>query len=112
MNKFSERRLVENEVIFREANKSVQQYAQEINDGDRKVPFFCECSNALCRDRILMSAKKYGDQHKNKQQFMVLPSHETPQIEKVVKREKNFFVLEKLVKVPSLEEIDSAISPH
>jgi hypothetical protein len=111
MDKLSERRLVENEVIFREANKSVQEFAEQINDGDRKVPFFCECSNAFCRDKILLSAKMYGKQHNDERHFIVLPGHEMSELERVIKKDKRFNIIEKMTEIPSPEEVDSALHP-
>jgi hypothetical protein len=106
MDEISERRLAENEVIFREANKNVQEFAESIGDSERILPFYCECSDETCRSKIKLSAKEFGQTHRNTQQFVVLPDHMNPDIEKKVNEAHGYFVVEKFMKAPGIQEID------
>lgn len=111
MNAFSERRLKENEVIFREANETVQQFIEEeTGHSGNVVPFYCECSRADCRQRIELTTGQYDDLHQNKKQFIVLAGHEIPEIEKIVFKQAGFNVVEKYGKVPSPQEINTALT--
>lgn len=110
MDEVSERRLVENEVIFRESNKHVQEFLEEEGGrSDTMVRFFCECANIDCRLRITLSLKVYKDLHKNKRHFIVVAGHELPEIEEVVKVGKGFRLVEKYMEPPSPESIDAAL---
>lgn len=107
----SERRLVENEVIFREVNKSVQQFADEEMDASSSTPlsFYCECANPDCTERIPMTAARYKELHVGKKLFVVLPGHVFPRVETVVKKEPDFQVVEKHFDPPKPEEITLAL---
>lgn len=109
MDKLSERRLVENETIFRQVNTSVAEFVEETSSPREPVRFYCECSNAACRERIELTPERYKQLHKNSLQFIALAGHETPEIERVVKEEKGFNVIEKFRTLPTQEELNEAI---
>jgi hypothetical protein len=110
MDKLSERRLKENEVIFQQANKGVADFVLEEKGGDPVIKFYCECSNMDCRERIPLRASKYSELHKNKRQFIALNGHEMPKIEKIVSKHEDFSVVEKYGDVPSVEDIDKTLT--
>jgi hypothetical protein len=100
MDKFSERRLVENELMFRAANRKVQQQVQK--DRNRyegtdktKLRFYCECSNFHCRGRISLTINEYQAATTNNREFVILPGHENKSVEKIVRTEDDFMVVEK-----------------
>jgi hypothetical protein len=110
MDKLSERRLKENEVIFQQANKGVADFILEEKGGDPVIKFYCECSNMDCRERISLKVSEYSELHKNKRHFIALKGHEMPKIEKTVSKHKGFSVVEKYGKIPSVEDIDKTLS--
>jgi hypothetical protein len=110
---FSEHRMAENEVIFREYNESVQKgfdelkkIAQEENDkwsipqSDTPVHFYCECSDENCRERVILLPSRYAEIHKRRDRFVVIPGHQTKTIERVIHKETGYYVVEKLVTPP------------
>jgi hypothetical protein len=110
MNKFSERRLKENEVIFQQANKGVAEFIAEEPGGQNKViRFYCECSNLDCRDRIPLTATEYSKLHKSERRFTALDGHEIPDIEKIISKHKGFSVIEKKGEIPSIKDIESIL---
>ncbi len=111
MDKLSERRLVENEVIFRESNKSIAEFIEETDAVAASTPlrFFCECSKTECRERIELSPEEYKELHQNNRQFIILVGHEMPKIEKVVEQKQGFNIIEKFMSPPSLEELNLAV---
>jgi hypothetical protein len=111
MNELSERRLVENEVIFRNANQNVQEFIEEEEGPDTTttLPFYCECSNTECVKRIRLTPRQYKDTHPKDSRFIVIPGHEILEIEKIVKKEPDYNVIEKFGKLPSAEEINIAL---
>lgn len=105
---FSERRLAENEVFFREANQNISKGFKELKDianeegdeewaknADEPINFYCECSNIKCRERIGLKPSEYENIHKNSSQFAVLPGHNIPEIERIVNSSENYLVVEK-----------------
>jgi hypothetical protein len=100
MNNFSERRLVENELMFRSANRKVEQHVTAertpySGPDQTKLRFYCECSNLDCRSRIIMTADEYHAVSPGRKEFIVIPGHENDDIEKIVKTTKLYCVVEK-----------------
>lgn len=91
-NPFSERRLVENEKVMEALNDRLARRVEEIRSDadagetgdDDEVAFFCECSDLACRGRIRMSPARFRRIHRDPALFIVLPGHETLQVESVV----------------------------
>jgi hypothetical protein len=111
MNKSSEHRLAEHEVIFRDANLYVANFIEDAQGKSIKtlLPFYCECSNKNCRERIELTPKNYKSLHGGIRQFIALKGHETPEIEKIVMRKKGFNVIEKFGDPPGIDVIKSAL---
>jgi hypothetical protein len=99
MENLSERRLVENEMLFRSTNREVQRRVKRDRHGDEpdgvKLHFYCECSRFYCRDRIKLTVDEYEVATVNEKQFIVLPGHENMTVEKVVSRANGYVVVEK-----------------
>lgn len=111
-----EKRLAENELVFRQTNEEVQRGLRElrehaIEDGHASIAvrediplyFFCECANERCDKRILLPANTYRDIHQNSSQFVVLPGHNVPEVERIVARTPEYMIVEKNI---SPSEID------
>lgn len=109
----SERRLAENEVMFRLNNEQVTQgltalkqaavsegHDELARDVDLPLYFYCECSDEKCRKRILLKPSEYDELHQNNSQFVLVPGHEVPEIERVVFRSDTFIVVEKFITPP------------
>lgn len=109
----SERRLAENELIFRQANQKVSQSfahlkssVEEGKDGDwlpdleATIHFFCECSDEKCRQRIKLKQSKYEELHQNGSQFVLLPGHNHPKVERVMQSTDDYIVVEKYIAPP------------
>jgi hypothetical protein len=105
--------LVENEVVFRQANETVQKGFAQLNkiaeeDGqepiahDETMPlhFYCECSDENCQQRIAIRTKTYTAIHEKRDQFIILPEHNTQSLERVVRKTPSYWVVEKFA-VPS-----------
>lgn len=93
------RRLIENEVLFRRANQKIGQLIEEAfptkASREPRLYFYCECSNEACKERIILSPKKFRKLHANQRQFLIKPGHELLKIERVVKKTKHYFIVEK-----------------
>lgn len=115
---YSERRLVENEVVFRQRNEQITKDLEALQKAaeseghdsiaqnakyDSGVPlhFYCECSDENCRQRIVLKPKEYSELHANSSQFIVIPGHHVPKIERVVLTTGNYEVVEKYITPPA-----------
>jgi hypothetical protein len=109
----SERRMAENEVVFRGYNEQVQkgfdklkQLAKEdgqeklLHTDDISLQFYCECSDENCRKRVKLPPNRYNEIHERRDHFVIIPGHEMKSIEHVIARQKDFWIVEKFVTPP------------
>lgn len=104
----SERRLIENEMIFRRANERAGDDLDEldarhieddspelIRTDDFLLHFICECSDEDCNVRIPVRLSVYQKIHENRNAFIIKLKHQVKKIEKVVLTEDDYSVVEK-----------------
>ena len=89
-----ERRLAQNEALFREVNERVEAVAHQLGT-DVPYEFVCECANADCTFRVQISLRTYEAIRSDPKQFVVLPLHYTPEVEDVVAEEDAYWVVRK-----------------
>jgi hypothetical protein len=89
-----ERRLAENEALFREVNERVETLAHQLGPN---VPyeFLCECANADCTFRIELPLSIYQSVRADARQFVVLPLHYTPEVEDLIVEKDTYWVVRK-----------------
>ena len=110
----SERRMAENEVMFREFNEKVQHDFEElkkiavehdqthfVEENDIPLHFYCECSDKDCQQRIVIKPSRYTDIHTKRDRFIILPNHDVPNIEQVVSKEPSYWIVEKYLPPPA-----------
>jgi len=108
MDKPSQRRLAENEVIFRLYNESVQQRIDAFNKeaaeqgaapleirGEEPLYFYCECSDESCNKRIRITLNDYNRIHKARDMFTIICGHEIKEFEDVIAQEEGYCVAKK-----------------
>jgi hypothetical protein len=108
----SERRLAENELIFRQANQKVQKSLKRLQQLAAKednpelyahkgdVHFYCECADEKCSQRIALSPSEYEELHQNRSQFILIPGHEVVEVERVLFETPRYEVVEKYAAPP------------
>jgi hypothetical protein len=114
----SEIRWAENEVVFRKANENVaknvvstktiaeEENQQEFIKGmdDLALLFYCECADEKCRERISLTPKEYAEQHRNSSQFILMPGHHIPTVERIVFEGDKYIIVEKYMTPPKNAE--------
>ena len=90
-----EKRLAQNETLFRSVNERVEELAASSGDDEHHFEFFCECSNAACNLLLPMTVSEYESVRKNPRHFVVAAGHELPEVETVVVRERTYQVVTK-----------------
>jgi hypothetical protein len=102
-----EQRLAENELIFREVNERVRAIATAHGADEHVYEFYCECSNAECTFQVKATLAEYEAVRANPARFLIAPAHALPEIEIVVERGDEWWVVEKQGEAAQLaEEVD------
>lgn len=110
MSDLSERRFIENEVMFKNINAQISRFVTDgASQPDKLIPFYCECSNRDCRLRIKLTPGEYRQQHKNKRFFVVRKGHDLPEVETIIDKKQNYYLVEKNIVSPLLADIDSSL---
>jgi hypothetical protein len=94
------RRLAENERLIQQINETAELVALDEAGGEEdgaeaEVEFYCACGRRACYETILLTAAEYEEIHRTSNRFIVVPGHETPEIEVVVERHNSFNVVAK-----------------
>jgi hypothetical protein len=91
-----EERLARNEAVFREVNERIQALQETSStDPEEEIDFLCECGNEECTETVQMTLAEYEDVRNDATQFVVLPGHETPEVERVTDANARFRVVRK-----------------
>ena len=104
----TERRQIENEMIFRRANEKVGDDLDEIDANhiednnphlirqeDLLLEFRCECSDENCEVRLPVKLSVYREVHENRSSFIIKLKHQVDAIEEVIKTEDEYAVVRK-----------------
>jgi hypothetical protein len=89
-----EERLAENEAIFREVNDRIAEVSDRFEL--ERVTAICECATAECTQRFELSRSDYDTVRSTGIQFVVVPGHEQPDIERVIERRPDYLLVEKV----------------
>jgi hypothetical protein len=98
-----EERIARNEAIFRVGNERMNQWEERHEDGVRER-YFCECADAECREKVELTASQYEYVRSNSRWFVVIPGHETPDVEEVIDRHDGWNLIEKHANVTNIVE--------
>jgi hypothetical protein len=93
-----EERLAGNEALFREVNERVAEVVEqfvEVEATAEPFQFSCECANPTCTEQITMTLVEYEAVRTTPTRFAVAHGHEAPEVERVVERLPDYFVVEK-----------------
>jgi hypothetical protein len=109
----NQRKMAENEVVFRQANekalKEIEEFnrsarengdADLVNDSDIRLHFFCECFDENCHERIKLTISQYKKIHRNSSQFAVINGHHNAEIERIVADNGHYLIVEKYLTPP------------
>ena len=90
-----ERRVVENESIFRDVNERIQHGHVEF-ELEGLQDFLCECGDAACTARIRLTRDEYEALRSNPRAFAIVPGHDDPCVEDVVENRGRYAIVEKV----------------
>jgi hypothetical protein len=89
-------RYASNEAAYRRVNERIRRFEES---GDNRVPmtFLCECAEGACIDHVQISLEDYRRVRQDAPRFIIAPEHDAPELELVVERRPDYWVVEKHV---------------
>jgi hypothetical protein len=81
------------EAIFREVNEAIAKTAEGFEA--KHAEFVCECADPDCAHRVKATLDDYENVRADGTHFMLVPGHEEPSVERIVRRSGDFNVVEK-----------------
>jgi hypothetical protein len=89
-------RAAQNEAVFRRVNERLEDVNEAFQIATDKAEFVCECARIECAERVEMTLSKYEAVRRVPTHFLVKPEHVLPKEERVVERQAQYAVVEKV----------------
>ena len=90
-----QRRIGENEAIFRSVNEMVRPVEPTW------MRILCECGDGTCRDHIVIAQDAYSRVRERATLFLIRPGHQFVETENVVSKHLEYWIVEKLPGLPA-----------
>jgi hypothetical protein len=90
-----ERRVGENEAIFRAVNEEVRGLGATLSSTLDAMRIVCECGDAGCVEHVLVRPGDYAGVREDPTRFIVVPGHEITETEHVLERHDGYLVVQK-----------------
>jgi hypothetical protein len=101
-------RIAKNEVVMRAANREIQHAEEEVGNGSQgRFEVLCECGREDCDGMLSLTIAEYEEIHREHDRFVVLPGHNSPQIERVVEERGGYLVVDKFGEAEQIAEDES-----
>jgi hypothetical protein len=84
-----------NEAFFREVNERIEDVGTALVPDDAPLEFLCECDDPECGEKVSATRAEYEAIRAVATHFVVVPGHEDPDVEHVVRQTERFLVVEK-----------------
>lgn len=88
------RNIVQEESVLRRVNQAIERGSWPGEDGN-VVRMRCECGRFDCNKFLRIRVRDYQQMRSNPRRFVLCEGHETPDIEKVVRRHADYVIVEK-----------------
>jgi hypothetical protein len=91
--------LVRTQILLRDINERIVEVLKhhylDFETDDYQVEFVCECSRAACIETISLTVEQYEAVRSSPTVFVVLPGHETPEVEVTLLTNGRYSLVEK-----------------
>jgi hypothetical protein len=95
--------------VYRETNLEIARVEQEGGGAaDGVLEIICECGRDPCNAVITLTVSEYDNVHSQKDRFVVVPGHQTEEIERVVDDRDAYLVVDKFGEAEEIAEDDTA----
>src|SRR4029453_10480995 len=94
----SERRVGENQALFRDVNERIEAGKQGRTAWVTISPWGGECLDETCTERIMLTLEEYEELRANPTHFAVVADdkHVAPEAERIVEKHERYWVVEKV----------------
>jgi hypothetical protein len=89
-----QRRAAANEATIRDVNEGIER-GQWPGEEDSPVGFRCECARLGCNRLVELTVREYEEIRAHPKRFVVVPGHESPEIESVIDVRPGYVIVEK-----------------
>jgi hypothetical protein len=96
-----QRRIGENEAIFREVNERVREVGRMFDYQAARTEMVCECGDYGCVDKIALTPAEYEQLRSDPELFAIRPGHLIPDVEDTVARTDRYWVIRKRAGAPA-----------
>ena len=90
-----ERRVGENEILYREVNERVRELSDEFGLTDETIQFVCECGRLECSEPLELTGADYARVRSDGATFAIVPGHQLPDVETLVEEHAGWAVVRK-----------------
>jgi hypothetical protein len=90
-----ERRIGENEALFRSVNEKVQELGESFATITDTFVIVCECGTQSCMEQIELQLGEYERVRANPLHFLIKPRHEFREVEEAIEKTDRYWVIEK-----------------
>ncbi len=104
-------RIARNESLFRQGNERLEQLQKAGEGRDPLTKFHCECGDETCTEWAWARLSEYEAVRSQDDRFVVVPGHETPELERIVERNADFLVVDKVAEAEELVADDPRGAP-
>ncbi len=87
-------RIAKTEALFRNVNEGIKDASYRLDTNAGR--FVCECGDPNCTDRIEVPLDEYESVRDHPTRFVVSPGHVKGPVEKIVKRNRAYSVIDKI----------------
>jgi hypothetical protein len=96
-----QRRIGENEAIFRSFNEQVRSISSTFTVPAETLTVVCECGNRRCSEQFAIAPDEYGRVRDDPTTFVIKPGHDLPEAETVVAKTPVYWVVQKHAGLPA-----------
>jgi hypothetical protein len=90
-----DRRLAENQELFRKANERFEERVEEYTRDGVSAPFLCECADEECLGRVHLTLPRYQEVRQHRDRYVILAGHPTIEGERLVEDAGEFQIVQK-----------------
>jgi hypothetical protein len=94
-------RIGRNEDLFRKVNDQIEGVNEAFGTITGTMSILCECGKLECIEQIELTIGEYRRLREDPTRFAVMPGHELPDVERVVERHDDYFVVQKAEGAPA-----------
>jgi hypothetical protein len=105
------RRIGRNEALYRAANERIEELNRTlaaVTQAPEDFVVVCECGDITCAEQFVVPIETYERARADAALFLIRPGHEAADVERVVEKQQEFWVIQKLPGKPEsiAEETD------